>query len=105
MKDVSTSCKALGHSPEATKFARRNCSTLVDHFGLNSLFPKISPCDECSFRFQLFANPNKHVSTEDRPCIQKNNCILSNYLMYFTIFASHSHHAFHFHIVLTAYTD
>ncbi|KAL7524123.1 hypothetical protein ACHAXR_001615, partial [Thalassiosira sp. AJA248-18] len=59
MKGVSTSCKALGHSPEAAKFARRCCFALVDYFGLNSLFLTITPCDECSFRVRLYAYSNQ----------------------------------------------
>ena len=31
MKGVSTSCNALGHTPEAATFARRRVSVLVDH--------------------------------------------------------------------------
>ena len=45
MKDVSASCKAFGHSPEAEKSARRICVALVDYFGLTGLFLTISPCD------------------------------------------------------------
>jgi len=64
MKGVSTSCKALGHSPEAAKFARKCCFALVEHFGLNSLFLTITPCDECSFRVRLYAYSNQWVSTK-----------------------------------------
>jgi hypothetical protein len=64
MKGVSTSCKALGHSPEAAKFARKCCFALVEHFGLNSLFLTISPCNECSFRVQLYVYSNQWVSTK-----------------------------------------
>ena len=65
MAGVSTSCKSLGHSPEAAKFARRCCFALVDYFSLNSLFLTISPCDECSFRVRLYAHPNQWVSTKN----------------------------------------
>jgi hypothetical protein len=73
MKGVSTSCKALGHSPEAAKFARRCCFALVDYFGLNSLFLTITPCDECSFRVRLYAYSNQWVSTKLPVAYQDKN--------------------------------
>ena len=33
MKSIFTSCKALGHTPEATQFARRCCFSMQDLFG------------------------------------------------------------------------
>ena len=42
IKGVLTSCKALGHSPEAYTFARMNCFALVDTFGMNSCFDNLS---------------------------------------------------------------
>jgi YHS domain-containing protein len=62
MKSISTTCQALGHTEDAAKFARKCHFATMDHFGLNSLFLTISPCDECSFRVRLFADPNKNVS-------------------------------------------
>ena len=61
VKGLSTSCRALGHTPEAAKFARRECFALADYFGLNSLFLTASHCDECSFRVRLFAKPGDWV--------------------------------------------
>ena len=54
MKGVSTSCKALGHSPEATTFVRRDMFALVDQVALNNLFLTISPCEEFLFRVPDF---------------------------------------------------
>jgi hypothetical protein len=61
VKGLSTSCRALGYTPEAAKYARRECFALSDYFGLNSLFLTVSPCDECSFRVRLFAAPGEWV--------------------------------------------
>ena len=38
MKGVSTSCKALGHSPEAATFARRNYFALLTILGSIAFF-------------------------------------------------------------------
>ena len=62
MKSISTSCRALGHTPEAAQFARRSCFAMQDHFGLNSVFVTITPCDECSFRVRLLASSGEDVS-------------------------------------------
>jgi hypothetical protein len=62
MKSISTTCQALGHTEDAAKFTRKCHFATMDHFGLSSLFLMISPCDECSFRVRLFADPNKDVS-------------------------------------------
>ena len=62
MKSISTSCRALGHTPEAAQFARRSCFSMQDHFGLNSVFVTITPCDECSFRVRLLTTPGVEVS-------------------------------------------
>ena len=63
MKGISTSCKALGYTPEAAKSARRTCFAFLDYFGLNSIFLTITPDDLCSFRVRLFAMPEQWVST------------------------------------------
>ena len=59
VKGIDTSCRALGYTPEAAQYARRSGFAYQDYFGLNSVFITISPCDECSFRVRLFANPGK----------------------------------------------
>ena len=61
MKSFFTSCKALGHTPEAAQFARRCCFAIQDHFGLNSVLITITPCDECSFRVKLLTSPGLKV--------------------------------------------
>lgn len=60
-KTISTSCEVLGYTEEAAKKARQNCFAMTDHFGLSSLFLTTTPCDECSFRVRLFANPMGQV--------------------------------------------
>lgn len=61
IKGISTSCRVLGHTPEAAQHARRNGFAYQDYFGINSVFCTITPCDECSFRVRLFADPGKKV--------------------------------------------
>ena len=63
LKAVTTSCRALGHTPEAAKFARKCYFALMDHFGLNSLFLSITPCDLCSFRVRLYVRAEEFVSS------------------------------------------
>ena len=70
IKGISTSCRSLGYTPEAAKHARRNGFAYQDYFGLNSVFVTISPCDECSFRVRLFANPGEKVSTSNEILIK-----------------------------------
>ena len=62
MKAISTSCRPLGHTTEAAQYARKCMFALMDHFGPNSLFLTITPCDECSFRVCLYARPGEWVS-------------------------------------------
>ena len=63
MKSIFTSCKALGHTPEAAQFARRSCFSMQDYFGLNSVFITITPDDECNFRIKLLTRPGEKVSS------------------------------------------
>ena len=62
-KSISTSCRVMGHTPEAAQTARRNCFAMQDYFGLNSVFITITPDDECSFRVRLFATADKPETT------------------------------------------
>ena len=62
MKSIFTSCKALGHTPEAAQFARRCCFSMQDFFGLNSVFITITPDDECNFRIKLLTRLGEEVS-------------------------------------------
>jgi hypothetical protein len=64
-RSISTSCEALGYTEEAAKKARQNCFAMTDHFGLSSLFLTTTPCDKCSFRVRLFANPTGQVSMNE----------------------------------------
>ena len=67
LKAICTSCKAMGHTDEAAKYARRCCFAMLDHYGLNSLFLTTTPDDECSFRVRLYAKPEEWVSTVSPP--------------------------------------
>ena len=62
LKAISTSCKAIGHTDEAAKYAQRCCFATLDFYGLNSLFLTTTPDDECSFRVRLYAKPRDWVS-------------------------------------------
>jgi hypothetical protein len=62
LKAISTSCKAMGHTNEASKYARHCCLAMLDYHGLNSLFLTAAPDDECSFRVRLYAKPCDWVS-------------------------------------------
>ncbi len=45
LKAISTSCKSMGHTDEAVKYARHCCFAMLDHYGLNSLFLTTTPDD------------------------------------------------------------
>jgi hypothetical protein len=62
LKAISTSCRAMGHTEEAAKYARWCCFAMLDHYGLNSLFLSTTPDDECSFRVRLYCKPQNWVS-------------------------------------------
>jgi hypothetical protein len=62
LKAISTSCKAMGHTDEAAKYARHCCFNMLDCYGLNSLFLTTTPDDECSFRVRLYAKLHDWVS-------------------------------------------
>ncbi len=63
LKAISTTCKAMGHTEQAAKHARRRCFAMLDFFGLNSLFMSATPDDECSFRVRLNCKPHYWVSS------------------------------------------
>ena len=48
-KTIATSCRALGHTPEAAKLARKRSFAMLEHLGMSSLFLTVLPSDECSF--------------------------------------------------------
>ncbi len=62
LRAISTSCKSMGHTDEAAKYARHCCFTMLDYYGLNSLFLTTTPDDKCSFRVRLYAKPHDWVS-------------------------------------------
>ena len=61
LKAISTTCKAMGHTEQAAKDARRCCFAMLDYFGLNSLFLSTTPDNECSFRVRLYCKPQYWV--------------------------------------------
>ncbi len=63
LKAISTSCRAMGHTKEAAKYARQCCFAMLDYFGLNSLFLSTTPDDECSFRVCLYSKSQTWVSS------------------------------------------
>jgi len=65
LRAISTTCKAMGHTEQAAKDARRRCFAMLDFFGLNSLFMSTTPDDECSFRVRLYCKPQYWVSLAD----------------------------------------
>jgi hypothetical protein len=62
MRAISTSCRVMGHTKEAAKYARQCCFAMLDYYELNSLFLSTTPDDECSFRVQLYSKPQNLVS-------------------------------------------
>jgi hypothetical protein len=62
LRAISTSCKSMGHTDEAAKYACRCCFAMLDYYGLNSLFSTTTPDDKCSFRVRLYAKPHDWVS-------------------------------------------
>ena len=60
LNSISTSCRPVGHSNEAAKYARRQFFLLWVRFGAPSLFYTITPDDEFHLDSQL-----KSSSDED----------------------------------------
>ena len=56
-KALSTSCRALVHTPEADKTPHRKSFAMLEHYRLNSLFLTASSCDECSFCVCFYTKP------------------------------------------------
>jgi hypothetical protein len=63
LRTISTTCKAMGHTEQAAKDARRRCFAMLDFFGLNSLFMSTTPDDECNLRVKLYSRPHYWVSS------------------------------------------
>jgi hypothetical protein len=73
LKGVATTCRSMGHTEEAAKFARRCMFAMLDRYGLNSLFLSTTPDDECSFRVRLYSKLQNWVSS----CIIKTKTLYS----------------------------
>jgi hypothetical protein len=62
LKAISTSCRAMHHTKEATKYARLCCFAMLDYYGLNNLFLSTTPDDECCFQVRLYSKLQSWVS-------------------------------------------
>ena len=56
---VEASCKPVGYSALNARIHRRQHFAMDDFFGGHSIFLTTTPCDECTFRVQIFANAGK----------------------------------------------
>ena len=63
LKQVSSSCKAMGHTAAAAKDARRTILALSDRHGMNTCMLTVTPNDEMSFAVRLLAMPGVEVSS------------------------------------------
>ncbi len=68
LRAINTSSAAMGHTPEAAKYARRDAYAMLDHFGINGLFATTTPDDECNMRVQIFSKPQHWVSSQSQFC-------------------------------------
>jgi hypothetical protein len=64
LEGVKMSCRAMGHTKKAAKYARGCMFAMLDYFGLNSLLLSTTPDDECSFRVRLYSKPQNWVSSK-----------------------------------------
>ncbi len=80
LKAISTSCRAMGHTEQASKDARQRCFAMLDYFGLNSLFLSTTPDNECSFRVRLYCKPKHWV----RPTIYSK----MEFIVFFHVFTT-----------------
>ena len=72
LKQVSSSCKAMGHTAAAAKDARRTILALSDRFGMNSCMLTVTPNDEMSFAVRLLAMPGDEVSSHKSMSINQS---------------------------------
>ena len=56
---VEASCKPVGYSALNARIHRRQHFAMDNLFGGHSIFLTTTPCDECTFRVQIFANAGK----------------------------------------------
>jgi hypothetical protein len=90
LKGVATTCRSMGHTEEAAKFARRCMFAMLDYFGLNSLFLSTTPDDECSFRVRLYSKAQNWVSSSK---IKYNHLIPNwNYMLIFILISDSMHY-------------
>jgi hypothetical protein len=66
LRAISTTCKAMGHTEQAAKDARRRCFAMLDFYGLNSLFMSTTPDDECNIRVRFYCKPHYWVSSHGK---------------------------------------
>ena len=89
LKGVATTCRSIGHTEEAAKFARRCMFAMLDYFGLNSLFLSTTPDDECSFRVRIYSKAQNWVSSSK---IEYNHLIPNwNYMLIFILISDSMH--------------
>jgi len=62
LKVAETSCKALGHIPEAVKQAGKCFYAYNSHFGLNSLYLTVTPDNSECFMLRLTIDARNWVS-------------------------------------------
>ena len=70
---IEASCKAMQHTNEAAKSARRRMFSLWYTFGPPSLFFTLSPCDETNFRMRVYIRPSEKVSFF---CVKEECCCI-----------------------------
>ena len=68
LRAINTSSAAMGHTPEAAKYARRDAYAMLDHFGMNGIYATTTPDDECNMRVQIFSKPQNWVSSQSQFC-------------------------------------
>ena len=61
LKQVSSSCKAMGQTTEAAKDACRTILALSDRYGMNTCMLTVTPNDEMSVGVRLYAMPGDKV--------------------------------------------
>jgi len=83
LQAVSTSCRAVGHSPESAAFNRRNYFALEDYFGCSGLFFTTSPCDQDTFRVRLFVGSGRPHELPPLMDLEKAQENLGDYLLDF----------------------
>eukprot|EP00986_Skeletonema_menzelii_P013820 scaffold8448_cov188-Skeletonema_menzelii.AAC.1 len=59
LNTVEASCKPVGYSASNARINRRRHFAMDNFFGGHSIFLTTTPCDECTFRVQVFANAGR----------------------------------------------